>query len=713
MHCNLHSKYRKNINLISLFHPWFYQNIVDHYQDLYCLKMKMGRCMFKRFQLFLWFRMALQLCFMFGAYSEHISFRRGLSNAQSPVTLLNNPNQNQNSPQVVISNGIFTLTLANPGGYVTAISYSGIDNVLEGGNEDIDRGYFDVVFGKTFQRVHGTSFTIITRNDNIVEVSFLRTWQPSMDSSSVPINIDQRYIVRRGDSGFYTYVIFERPKGFPAISVDQIRTVFKPKENLFNYMAVSDTIQRRMPTMRDRETGQPLAFPEAVLLTNPSDPQFKGQVDDKYQYSSENQYIQVNGWITADSEKPVGFWIITPSNEFRNGGPVKQDLTSHVGPICLSMFVSTHYAGKTVTIEFKEGEAYKKVFGPIFIYLNSAPSKDKFKSLWSDAKQKLSNEIKSWPYNFIQSKDFIPPNQRGTLSGRLQVQDGGDKPLNANNAYIGLALPGPAGSWQRESKGYQFWIRSDPNGNFVIKNIVPGTYNLFAWVPGYIGDYIYKDLITIKPGSTISLNSLVYNPPRNGPTLWEIGIPDRSAGEFYVPNPYANLMNKLYMNDNKYRYRQYGIWSRYTDLYPKSDLVFTVGVSKWQKDWFFAHVPRIIGNKTFQATTWSVIFKLENVLTGNYTLQLALASASNAEVQVWFNKMSASHPYFTTKRIGDDNAVPRHGIHGLYWLFTIEVPSIHLVKGINTVYLRQPRFQSFFQAVLYDYIRLESPPTTK
>ncbi|GAU23286.1 hypothetical protein TSUD_237400 [Trifolium subterraneum] len=483
--------------------------------------------------------------------------------------------------KVVISNGIFNLTLANPGGFVTAISYSGIENVLEGGNEDIDRGYFDVVFGKTFQRVHGTSFTVITRNENIVEVSFLRTWQPSMDSSSVPINIDQR----------------------------------------FNYMAVSDIIQRRMPLMKDRESGQPLAFPEAVLLTNPTDPQFKGQVDDKYQYSSENQYNQVNGWITADSEKPVGFWIITPSNEFRNGGPVKQDLTSHVGPICLSMFVSTHYAGKTVAMEFKEGEAYKKAFGPIFVYLNSAPSKDKFKSLWSDAKQKLSNEIKSWPYNFIASKDFIPPNQRGTVSGRLQVQDGANKPQNANNAYIGLALPGPAGSWQRESKGYQFWIRSDQNGNFLIKNIVPGVYNLFAWVPGYVG-------------STINLNSLVYHPPRNGPTLWEIGIPDRSAGEFYVPEPYPNLINKLFVNDNKDRYRQYGIWSRYTDLHPKNDLVYTVGVSKWEKDWFFAHVPRIVGNKTFEATTWSVVFKLENVLPGNYTLQLALASASNAEVQV-------------------------------------------------------------------------------
>lgn len=53
----------------------------------------------------------------------------------------------------------------------------------------------------------------------------------------------------------------------------------------------------------------------------------------------------------------------------------------------------------------------------------------------------------------------------------------------------------------------------------------------------------------ILVGSTINLNSLVYNPPRNGPTLWEIGVPDRSAAEFFVPNPYPYLTNKLYIND--------------------------------------------------------------------------------------------------------------------------------------------------------------------
>ena len=61
------------------------------------------------------------------------------------------------------------------------------------------------------------------------------------------------------------------------------------------------------------------------------------QVDDKYQYSIENQDNNVHGWISLGSDAPVGFWMISPSNEFRNAGPIKQDLTSHVGPFTLSV----------------------------------------------------------------------------------------------------------------------------------------------------------------------------------------------------------------------------------------------------------------------------------------------------------------------------------------------------------------------------------------
>lgn len=55
------------------------------------------------------------------------------------------------------------------------------------------------------------------------------------------------------------------------------------------------------------------------------------------------------------------------------------------------MFVSTHYAGKEVTMAFQEGETYKKVFGPVFVYLNSASidDDDDTLSLWSDANQQV------------------------------------------------------------------------------------------------------------------------------------------------------------------------------------------------------------------------------------------------------------------------------------------------------------------------------------
>lgn len=43
--------------------------------------------------------------------------------------------------------------------------------------------------------------------------------------------------------------------------------------------------------------------------------------------------------------------------------------------------------------------------------------------------------------------------------------------------------------------------------------------------------------LIIVSGSDIELGDLVYKPPRNGATLWEIGIADRTAAEFYIPKP--------------------------------------------------------------------------------------------------------------------------------------------------------------------------------
>ncbi|KAE8671498.1 Cinnamyl alcohol dehydrogenase 6 [Hibiscus syriacus] len=191
-------------------------------------------------------------------------------------------------------------------------------------------------------------------------------------------------IVRRGVPGVYMYDIFEREADFPDADMNQLRIAFKLKKDKFHFMSISDSRQGVMPTAEDREAGRShvLAYKEAV--------------DDKYQYSEESKDNKLHGWILDDDT--VGFWVITPSNEFRTGAPHKQELTSHVGPTALSMFVSGHYAGNDMDTFYQKGNPWKKEFGPVFIYLNSASPDQNHgyrDTLWNDAKRQLSEEIGS------------------------------------------------------------------------------------------------------------------------------------------------------------------------------------------------------------------------------------------------------------------------------------------------------------------------------
>ncbi|XP_076933266.1 uncharacterized protein LOC143599106 [Bidens hawaiensis] len=361
--------------------------------------------------------------------------------------------------------------------------------------------------------------------------------------------------------------------------------------------------------------------------------------------------------------------------------------SSKTSPLMLVPLVSpTHYAGPGLGMQFRDGKPWKKVFGPVFIYLNSVTTKNgSHRSLWDDAKLQMLAQTESWPYQFPSSSYYPRADQRGLVTCQLLVHDVALATFKYAN--IGLAPPGPLGSWQNESKGYQFWTETDEKGFFEIKNVRPGNYYLYAWVPGYIGEYMHPSAIYVSPGKNITMGQLVHKPPRNGPTVWEIGVPDRTAAEFYVPEPNPRVTN---------RFRQYGLWDQYTVLYPDHDLIYTVGVSDYKTDWFFAHVNRNAGNNNYVPTTWTVTFDLDAVIIGNYTIQLALASATAAEVQIRINDRGGKH-VFTTGLIGNDNAIARHGIHGLR-------------ARRNAMFLTQARGPDFFRGVMYDYIRLEIPP---
>lgn len=58
-----------------------------------------------------------------------------------------------------------------------------------------------------------------------------------------------------------------------------------------------------------------------------------------------------------------------------------------------------------------------------------------------------------------------------------------------------------------------------------------------------------------------------------------------------------------------------------------------------------------------------------------------------------------------------DNSIARHGLHGFYRHYGVSIPHTVLKQGPNSIFLKiSDGAHSPFVGLIYDYIRLESPP---
>jgi len=190
--------------------------------------------------------------------------------------------------QVVVDNGVMQVAMLAPEGRITGVGYGGEpSNLLEydAGQGD-SGGYWDSVWNYPgsdlpgqYNTLDSTEFNVVSSSEDQVELSFRSTYSPSLHNS-FRLNIDKRLVMLKGSSGFYCYAIFEHARDCPALNITEARLVFKLNMGKFNYMAITDDIQRYMPSAIDRDEPRavPLAYKEAVLLVDPKEPQFRGEV---------------------------------------------------------------------------------------------------------------------------------------------------------------------------------------------------------------------------------------------------------------------------------------------------------------------------------------------------------------------------------------------------------------------------------------------------
>ena len=500
-------------------------------------------------------------------------------------------------------------------------------------------------------------------------------------SPGLPCDVDLRFALGRGDHGLYTYGIWDHQAAYPAFSVGEARTAYKLNPAVFDYLAVDEKRRGVLPSGADWDQGEQLNMKEVRRIrTGP----LAGRVEHKYDYSAILPDTPAYGWCSTS--RHVGVWLINPSFEYVAGGPTKVELTGHLdvnpggAPTLLNMWHGSHYGGSSLAVA--DREAWSKVIGPFMLYCNAAPSPDE---MWRDALRQAKAEQAKWPYAWISEPKYPLAAARGTVAGRLTIKDPGTSKLDARNLRIGLAAPGA--DWQRDSKYYEFWTRAMDDGRFTIPNVRPGAYTLYAFADGVLGEFSKVD-VTVTAGQHLDLGPLTWTPVRHGRQVWEIGVPDRSAGEFRHGDDYWH----------------WGLYYRYPQEFP-DDVHFTIGKSNPRTDWNYVQPPRIEGNRA-TPTTWSISFDLPEAPKGKATLRLAIAGSRNPRgVDVIVN----GQPAGGTGPLPDTGVMHRDGIRGYWCERDVTFDAALLKAGTNVVKLTAPA-NNWVQGVLYDYLRLELAP---
>ena len=583
------------------------------------------------------------------------------------VTVTNKP------VSVVLDNGIVAVEIARESGSVLALHYQGRSllaspgylNWHAGDEEDTD---FDD-HNSTYGRIMKGKFTLkadpAANGGDLAEICIARPH----DAQNMPFDLELHYALRRGDSGFYAFVVFNHEQGYPAARISQIRLLFRLKDELFSVVAIDDQRRHAMPPSDTPVT--PLGPKESQQVT--AGP-FKGQIMDKYHDFVDAGEHYVHGWIGP--EQKIGCWVVAGTTEDQNGGPTKQYNTAHFGRVLMKIFSCTHYGAWPVEVGT---EAWRKLYGPCLIYLNSGGEAD---ALWADAKAKAAAERAAWPYPWMHHALYPLAAERGAVAGQIQIKDPQDPAASAANAWVGLAAPKP--DWQQQSNGYQFWVRADRDGRFTIPNVRPGSYTLYTFVDGVMDEF-RRDNVAVAKGLTLDLGVLNYTPVRHGRQLWQIGTPDRTAREFRHGDDY----------------RQWGLWLKYPEEFPKG-VTFTIGQSHERTDWNYAQ-PTVQTTRKPAGTKWDVLFDLgEKPKSGRATLRLALAGATNADLVVLVNGKSIGEI-----KTDKDSAMIRAGIHGQYLERDLPFDATLFKQGTNRLTLDQRARGAAQINVMYDCLRLE------
>ncbi len=469
-----------------------------------------------------------------------------------------------------------------------------------------------------------------------------------------------------------------------------------------------------------------------------------GNYADKFIYGQDHSDLRAWGWSSVGKDGlNVGRWMMT-TMEFSNGGPLKRDVS--VYPYSeMNNSILTGEVGMGSDGYLDNGEEWTKTCGPWFIYLNSVPAsvkdaKQAAQMLFKDAQAQADAEAKAWPYAWFKNEHFVPASGRGVVKGKIVIKDSGNPNASAAGLWVGLQQQPQTYKgfydFQKWSKTYQWWVKTEADGSFSIPHVIAGEeYLLWAFGPGTPGTFLSQKLeggqppfecnlptkeftVTVKAGETTQLGSIGWKPVRLGETVFELGTPNRKSDEFRHGEDYwaPGTPPKLGFPTP--------VWGGQMEFpldFPDG-MNYTVGKSQWTKDWNYVLPAAADTAGNYQPCTGTITFDLARVPASGAMASIYIALAGNDGDKVIVRVNGKNLGDGDAAATGTPNALLPAGFapaysdtssihfsdHGPFCDERVTFPASLLHAGANTLAITMDS-RKMVSFLMVDYLRLELP----
>ena len=636
----------------------------------------------------------------------------------------------QTGNNVVLANGIVSITIDITNGNITNFTYKGT-NLMAGGNGG---GYF-YIDGSGGPTLTNPAYTLTVNpadnGGNQAEVE--------LQTLGSPMDCTLYYDLLRGQQGIYDTLVLTHENTYADYPGAELRTNMYVG-SMFDWICVNPYRFRQMASPNDTYIATPGAPAEVFDFTSGI---YSGTTGCKYSYSQPLGQTNAYGWASTTSK--FGIWQTFPSHEYLDGGPMHRELTAHLGNTLLDMFGGGHY-GFGLSQDQPAGTFVSKTFGPAFIYANeytgTATDVSIYaQALFTDAQAQAQAEQSAWPYAWFNPQPeatgsgttvsaYPQAADRATVTGTFAINDAYNPAASPAGMWIGLAPLDGGVDFQQQYLTCQFWVQTGAGGAFSIPNVLPGIYNLWAFGPGAAGTFEQSN-ITVAAGQTLNLGAVTWAPLRLGPTVWEIGVPDRSSEEFnngeHDVTPWSGVLPPY---AGGAPYNTPAVWSAFLDYanqFP-NDVSYTVGVSNYASDWNYCQPTILNAGGTYVGTTSKIYFNLAKApAAGNQArLYIAFAAGYSAACILTINGVVQTAPVtgstdganaatiansttgFYVPNYSFDTMV-RLGTDGAWGDAYLDFPGTNLKAGWNEIDigLRPTGGAGNGNGFEYDYIRLE------